>query len=277
MANEIKLIDFSALGEIANKLIDKLSDAIGWVATHESPSRIALSTYIEEIQSSDLPPLEKAARITRAKKDIKEYINQRDIIYMAASELSNDARPESIDNDWLDCFMDKAKHVSNEDFQFIWGRILAEECNAPGCVPKGLLFVLERMDREDAEKFLILAGLTVDISGSPSPLITLNAIEKYQRYNIHYSDMMDLEAIGLVKIETNALGNGFQLQTVSNNPGEANQFITRYFGNEYINPLGMDTLEVGNVVFSRIGEALYKAVVPKEVEGFWEEIVVPHM
>ena len=63
---------YEIIGKVAEKLIDKISSAIGWVFTHDTPMREATSIYIEEIKKSDLSPLQKAAYISRAKKDIKE-------------------------------------------------------------------------------------------------------------------------------------------------------------------------------------------------------------
>lgn len=54
MANNIKLIDFSALGEVANNLINKLAAAIGWTVVHDTPKKIALATYIDDIKNSNL-------------------------------------------------------------------------------------------------------------------------------------------------------------------------------------------------------------------------------
>ena len=53
------LISFDGLADVANNLINKLSSAVGWIATHNTPNRIAIETYIGDIQNSSLTPLLK--------------------------------------------------------------------------------------------------------------------------------------------------------------------------------------------------------------------------
>lgn len=43
------LMNFDGLSDVANNLIDKVSAAVGWFVTRETPSRIAVNTYIKGI------------------------------------------------------------------------------------------------------------------------------------------------------------------------------------------------------------------------------------
>ena len=65
------LISFEGAADVINNLVDKLSSAVGWIATHSTPKREALSTYIAEVQTMDIDPLEKAALISNAKRSIE--------------------------------------------------------------------------------------------------------------------------------------------------------------------------------------------------------------
>ena len=116
-----ELINLDALGEIVVNLTNKLADGIGWIANKETPKKLAENTYIQEIQKSDYDPITKAALISNAKKIIKEYCNQKSIVEMAIQSLQKEAEPEKIDEDWLEQFMDKARLVSSQEFQVIWG------------------------------------------------------------------------------------------------------------------------------------------------------------
>lgn len=73
----------TALGGVITALLDKLSHAVGWCANHDTPNRVAINTYIAEIQNSNIDPLIKAARISNAKKIIREYCNQENIVSIA--------------------------------------------------------------------------------------------------------------------------------------------------------------------------------------------------
>lgn len=75
--NNYNLFNFDGMSEVANNLIDKLASATGWYVSRNTPSKIGLNTYIEEIQKKNYDPLTKAALITNAKKTIKEYCNQK--------------------------------------------------------------------------------------------------------------------------------------------------------------------------------------------------------
>jgi hypothetical protein len=50
-------ISFDGLAEVANNVLNKLSDAVGWIVNHDTPNKIATSTYIQEIQNSNYDPL----------------------------------------------------------------------------------------------------------------------------------------------------------------------------------------------------------------------------
>ena len=84
------LISFDGFADVCNNFINKISDATGWIANHKTPARIAADTYIQEIQNSNYDPLTKAALISNAKKAIKEYCNQNNIIKTSRSRSSND-------------------------------------------------------------------------------------------------------------------------------------------------------------------------------------------
>lgn len=62
------LVSFDGAADIINNLINKISDATGWIATHSTPRREAINTYIQEIQDSNYDPTTKAALISNAKK-----------------------------------------------------------------------------------------------------------------------------------------------------------------------------------------------------------------
>ena len=50
------LISIDGFSDVANNLINKNSSVVWWVATRESCSKIAVDTYIEDIQNSDFDP-----------------------------------------------------------------------------------------------------------------------------------------------------------------------------------------------------------------------------
>lgn len=122
--NKYSILDIDGAADVVNNLLDKLGTAVGWGVNRETPERIAIATYIEDIKNSDYDSLLKAALISQAKKTIKEYCNQKDVVGFAINELREGANPQKVDDDWIVLFMDQARLISDEVFQSIWERFL---------------------------------------------------------------------------------------------------------------------------------------------------------
>ena len=262
------LISFEGSADVANNLIDKISNAVGWVVTHDTAKKIAIDTYIKDIQSGDYDPITKAALISQAKKTIKEYSNQYDIVSKALNLLVPSASPEDIDSDWLLQFMDKIRLVSEPEFQIIWAKILAEECNSPGTIPKALLHILEQMDKDSAKSFMRVASLSVNYIDSDRPgccPIILRDEHKsyYDSMGVTLDDLIELQSLGLI-IMADGLTRYSKIFDDS--------VVIHYHDKEY---KVAKKLTVGEVVYTRIGEALCNAVHPEKVDGFFDEICVP--
>lgn len=262
------LISLDRLADVAINLINKLSNAVGWIVTHETPEKIAVDTYIKDIQNSSYDPITKAALISQAKKTIKEYCNQYDIISKAIEMLEPTAQPNSIDSDWLGLFADRARLISDSDFQRIWANLLAEECNYPGTIPKALLYTLEQMDKHMAIAFMKVASVSVKYIDEGkteySPVILINEFSSYYKsIGITLDDLIDLQSLGLIKI-----GDGFTNYSI-----ECSAPVIIHYHNQECKV--SDTFAVGNIVYTRIGEALCSAVYPEKVEDFFDKICIP--
>lgn len=72
----------------------------------------------------------------------------KNIVQIVLKNLQESANPQKVEDDWLEQFMNKAGCISSKEFQWIWGKILARECNDPGNIPFALLHTLERMDKD---------------------------------------------------------------------------------------------------------------------------------
>lgn len=272
---KFSLISFDGLAEIGNNLLNKLSEAIGWVATHDTPTRLATSTYIQDIQNSDYDPLLKAALISKAKKSIKEYCNQQNVVKIAIQAIKSTAKPKDVDDDWLAQFMDKARLVSDAEFQIMWGHILAEECNEPGSVPKALLHIMEQMDKEMATTFLAVASVSVTFAADDnqvdcSPVIWGTNVEEYYRnLGISYDGLVNLQAVGLIETHFGMFEGNFGI-TCNKCP-----VIITYFDEEYEIKDNEASFEVGNVIYTKAGAALCRAVKPNKINRFLEDHCIP--
>jgi hypothetical protein len=83
----------------------------------------------------------------------------------ALPEVSPEAKPESMEDDWIANFFDKCRLISDEEMQSLWARILAEEANASGRFSKRTVDLVGTLDKSDALLFAQLPeiGLRDDV------------------------------------------------------------------------------------------------------------------
>ncbi len=78
------------------------------------------------------------------------------ILQSAQSQLTDDARPELIGDDWFANFREKAKTCSDEEFAKLWASLLAGEVNRPGSYSQKTVNILADMDVRTAHIFASL-------------------------------------------------------------------------------------------------------------------------
>lgn len=192
------LINFGGMSDVANNLIDKLSSAVSWVATRETPNKVAINTYIKEIQESNYDPLTKAALISNAKKTIKEYSNQAQIVQKAIPLLKESNNPKDLDEDWLNEFMDKARLVSDEEFQMLWARILAGEIDRKNSFSIRTLNKVKSMSKNEAETFSRIARLAM---GNSKRKYVVEDKQINEKHGLRLDDIIALEECGFMSAQ----------------------------------------------------------------------------
>ncbi len=178
--------------------------------------------------------------------------------------------------------MEMAKLISDEDFQKIWGKILADECSDPGTIPKSVLFILQKMDKDDALSFTNLCSLVINVCGEETPFISQsfftgdNADEDsiYKESGVTFDNLTQFEALGLLKLDPISFSDGFATVVSKDYKGKRE---IRYF--DEIKELSDDieSIPIANVIFTKDGKGLYRAIQPNKLNGFWERVVVPEI
>ena len=162
--NGFSLIKLNGASDVVLKLFDMIKDAIGWIATpHGSKKDFedALVLYKKSIEDgNEAEGIIKAAKISTAKKELKQYINKRNIIAYTISDLKDNAKMD-VDNDWLAYFFSYAENISDKSIQMIWSRILAEQCNGDTSIKRTLIHILSLIDAKTALSFGNLCKLTI--------------------------------------------------------------------------------------------------------------------
>lgn len=186
----LDLEKYEGFSDVANNLVNKISEAIGWRTTSKT-KKLAIESFIDDIKQSNLEPIEKAAIISNAGRIIKEYSNQANIINKAQPLLES-PKTEEMDDDWIASFMDKARLISDDEFQIIWANILAKEAEKPGSFSLRTLDVLKCLSKTEAELFQKYVSIAVLFGG--------NAYVMENIYNptAKYGEILILEESGLI-------------------------------------------------------------------------------
>ena len=262
------LVSFEELTRPANTLIEKVSAAVGVLY---EPTRIRKKAEAEKDAAltkaeSDI----EVARMRRAehrrmKEEAQHQKNMEDIVHKASSELNEDAKPESMENDWVANFFDKCRIVSDDEMQSLWSRVLAGEANVPGSYSKRTVNFLSDMGKAEADLFTNLCGFGWQVIDFV-PLIFDIEDEIYNEYRINFSTLSDLESIGLIKLN---------VITDFGRRGLPKHLSVSYYRRELILEMPLDTnnqLNLGNVILTKTGQELARICKSKPVEGFWEYV-----
>lgn len=263
-------VDLKPLADVAIKLLDKLDVCFGFSVPKgkRKDREMATEAFIKGIQDDQsLSLLEKAAFTSNARKIIKEYINHLDILSFALDKMPNDAHPEDLDDEWVSRFMESSKHVSDKQMQMIWGKLLAQECGAPGQTPKSLINILSSMDRSQAETFVKLNACTMTLMGddgeSESTIIYPFDSRQEINFGVSFEDLNELDSLGLLTFEP--LG-GYLFTTF--HPTSAS-YYAQSVNLECYDAEGFPS---GNVLMTKAGLCLSKAIISEKVQDYFEAI-----
>jgi hypothetical protein len=193
---------FGDLSRPATTLIEKVSDLIGGglrpyqirrVAKAQADAQKILAEA--DIEISDM---QRRALSRMLAEEERSQRNIESVVQRALSDLRDDAAPEKIDDDWLASFFEKARIVSSEEMQRLWGRILAGEANRPGSFSKRTLSTVSDLDRRDAEVFTTLCRFGWRIDTMPYPLVFDFQGEIYTDHGINLDVLIQLDDMGLI-------------------------------------------------------------------------------
>lgn len=266
MLDNLQLIPgeaFTTAEHIVEKVIDKISNVVGWAVTPKGSKQYQLEAekyLIERIKNdSNMPELAKAACISDARKVLREYRNQQKIFLTALKFLDASATPDDVDDDWLSYFFDNAKNISREEMAIVWGQILAREINTPNRIPKSLIYILSTMDYEDAMAFKKLANFSLVVGEVYCPIIFSAKRDMYIKNGLSMGEIIDLENTNL--IQYNDLS---YIKTIKPEDKIAYFDVT-------IDAKGLEKIYVGNVILSKAGQELMSVITDKrKIDGFAE-------
>jgi len=264
------LINLGDLSKPATLLIEKISEAIGGIAKPYQIKRIASAEAeaekIRALSQIEISELQRRALIRFVAEETKKQSNIEEITNNAVKELSDGAKPNEIENDWIAHFFDKCKLVSDKEMQLIWGKVLAGEANNPGLYSKRTVEFLSLIDKQDASLFEQLCRFSLKI-GTHTPIIYDIKDEIFEKNGITFSALKHLAEIGLISF--------------SGITGYARQKLPQIYPVVYYGELvfiqfnkeSENTLEIGKVLLSKVGHELAPLASSHPVDGYLEYIV----
>ena len=264
------LINLGDLTKPIDTLIRKISDAVGVLYEPRQIKGVAKAkadAVLTEAKSGiEIADLHRRAVRRFVEEEAQYQKNMEDITVKALPQLNENAKPDSIENDWIVNLFDKCRIVSDNEMQDLWSRVLAGEANAPGTYSKRTVNCLSDLDKADATLFTKLCGFGWQI-GDIVPLVFDVQAEIYNRYGINFGALSHLDSIGLVQFHN---VTGFKLLRLPKS------ILSHYYGKPLHLSLPKDTdneLVVGMVLLTRIGKELAPICDSKPVDGFWEYVM----
>lgn len=271
------------IGETALDLIksenmqNKSTNLLAMIFPYVGLEKKAVDMYIDEIEKSDLPLDTKMIAILNSKTTLKKLKNQSKIIQIADMNINQNnstVDPSKVNEEWLDRFLDSAGHVSSEEMQAIWGKILANEFEHPGSTPPNMIRILSEITPELARAFRKVCSMKVLLC----PLLDDEILkdEEEAEVLVPYSDnhkalrdmglsfntLSELETLGIIKFSSmgyilNIKETGKALLYV----GEKLEVVTGYEKGAF---------PIGNVMLTVAGEALSEITEEDNIPSYGE-------
>ena len=264
------LIDIGEVSKPATVLIEKISDAVGGICKPWQIKRVAEAEAeaekIKAIAKIETTELEQRAWQRFLFEESKKQENIEQITAQALPQLSEEAKPEDIETDWITNFFDKCRLVSDEEMQILWSNILAGESNRPGSFSKRTINFMSSLDKEDALLFTKLCGFNWFLCDF-QPLIYDTSAKIYKKQGINFDALKHLDAIGLISFD--GVG-GYQILELDQKEKlfyHNIPFILEFHKEQDNN------LKIGTVLLTSTGQELANICKPEKVVGFEEYVM----
>ena len=243
------LINLGELSKPATVLIEKISDAVGGIAKPWHIRRVATAEAKADLVRAqtriEISELEERALLRMVREEGKKQENIESITEKAIPHILPDAKPESVEDDWITHFFDRGRLVSNAEMQTVWASILAGEATRPGSFAKKTVDLVATLDMADANLFAKLCTFAWDFCG----ISVFVHDEKHKIFNdcgINFETLTHLDNIGLITFNSIS---GFGRHPMPN------KIFAAYYGRLICIelPAGETTFHTGRVMLTRAG------------------------
>ena len=257
---------FGELSKPANTLIEKIANAVGVLyeprRIREKAKAEAEAEKIRAVAEIEIDEFKRRALQRFVFEEMRKQENIESITGKAIPQVSNKARPEKIEDDWIVNFFDKCRLISDGEMQQLWAKILAGEANSPGKFSKKTVNIVASLDKSDAEAFTRLCGFGISIDVEVIPLVYDEDHGIYKDRGIDFFTLSNLDSIGLIKFDV----TGGYLRTNLAHRGPVSYFDQKMWL-EFPEKSKND-LKVGTVMLTLTGQQLATVSRAGPVAGF---------
>ena len=208
----------ATLGELtrpATVLIEKISDAIGGLAKPWQIERLARAeakaALIKANTDIEIDGVKRRALARLLNEEGKRQENIEHVIAGALQHLNSDADPSGMNNDWVEHLFEKSRHISDNEMQVHWSKLLAGEANRPGSFSKNTINILSNMSTNEAKLFRKLSSSFIEVQNNVpqeresqpwcvAPYIPDININPVGDIMLEHEDFVALEALSLIRI-----------------------------------------------------------------------------
>ena len=264
----------AAAAEPVTLMVEKVSNALGrhfdprqTVRMAEAQARANQILRFSEAETDiEIAELRHRAGNRFMFEEMRNQSNMEAITQRSFPHLTDGARPDQIEDDWITNFFEKCRNVSNELMQELWAKVLAGEGNRPGSFSRKTVNLIADLGANDAKLFVNLCRFGWTINRTIETLIYDEQSDIYSRVGINYNSIRQLEALGLVHFEGLAGVSMVNLpRNISASYGE------RRLNLSFPNADG-NKLNVGRVLLTQSGRELFRISEARIVEGFYEYV-----
>ena len=195
------------ISDLGIVLLNKVEKATGWIFSTTTAKKEGYKNIIEEISKrDDINPIDRTVIISNFIKIKREHKNKTQIVDKAISLLEKGDNPEKLDNDWVLRFFEFCKAVSNEDLQYVWAKILANECKENSNNSFKLLNTISEISNNEINLIRkILKECNYGIRNFEAIGIIFIKNEYLEDIDIKYDEIIKLEDFGIMKREITTL------------------------------------------------------------------------
>lgn len=195
------------ISDLGIVLLNKVEKATGWIFSTTTAKKEGYKNIIEEISKrDDINPIDRTVIISNFRKIKREHKNKTQIVDKAISLLEKGDNPEKLANDWVLRFFEFCKAVSNEDLQYVWAKILANECKENSNNSFKLLNTISEISNNEINLIRkILKECNYGIRNFEAIGIIFIKNEYLEDIDIKYDEIIKLEDFGIMKREITTL------------------------------------------------------------------------